>query len=160
MNLTYRKIGEKDLNFLLSLQQETERRLSSIYKGYTTREHVNNYLKRGDIYVIEDNNNPLGHIFYEKRNDHTVYLDEFVIAPEAQGKGYGSQTLKWLIDREKDAKKIELVTHPHNKRAIILYLKQGFQIENFKKNYFGDGEPRLEMIKFSDNKLLHTKSPE
>lgn len=43
--------------------------------------------------------------------------------------------------------RIELVVHPHNNPAISLYLSLGFKIESWRDNYFGDGEPRLVLVK-------------
>jgi len=38
---------------------------------------------------------------------------------------------------------IWLITHPLNTPAILLYLKNGFQITGWKDNYYGDSEPRI-----------------
>jgi ribosomal-protein-alanine N-acetyltransferase len=43
-------------------------------------------------------------------------------------------------------KRIDLVTHPDNTKAINLYESLGFKIESTIENYFGDGEPRIVMV--------------
>jgi len=47
-------------------------------------------------------------------------------------------------------KKLSLVVHPDN-LAVKLYESFGFKRESLVENYFGDGEPRLVMVK--DNNI-------
>lgn len=52
-----------------------------------------------------------------------------------------------LLKKMSEYPRIELVAHPHNSPAILLYLSLGFIIESWENNYFDDGEPRLIMVK-------------
>jgi ribosomal protein S18 acetylase RimI-like enzyme len=55
--------------------------------------------------------------------------------------------IRALLDEVGDKKPFELVTHPENTSAIITYLKSGFKIKAWKDNYFGDGQPRILLVK-------------
>lgn len=52
-----------------------------------------------------------------------------------------------LLDKLSKYSAIKLTVHPHNNKAIGLYLAMGFLIESWSDNHFGDGEPRLLLIK-------------
>jgi ribosomal protein S18 acetylase RimI-like enzyme len=54
-----------------------------------------------------------------------------------------------LLKELKIFKRLDLVVHPDNIGAIKLYNSLGFETESLKENYFGDGEPRLIMIKIT-----------
>ncbi len=57
--------------------------------------------------------------------------------------------MELLFEKLKDYKKLTLCVHPDN-HARKLYGSFGFKVESRKENYFGDGEPRLIMIKLQD----------
>lgn len=52
-----------------------------------------------------------------------------------------------ILALAKSAPKIDLVTHPENTKAIRLYESLGFKIAERKENYYGDGEPRVVLVK-------------
>jgi len=52
-----------------------------------------------------------------------------------------------LLEKFKNTERIDLAAHPDNFRAIKLYQSLGFAIESRKENYYGDGEPRLILVK-------------
>jgi ribosomal protein S18 acetylase RimI-like enzyme len=104
-------------------------------------------LKLGKIYLFKTGKKVIGHITCETKDDGSIRLGGFTIAPQYQGKGFGRQTMELILDKIKGAPKIDLVTHPDNHRAVGLYRSLGFQIVGRKENYFGDGEPRIIMEK-------------
>src|SRR3989344_8281589 len=99
------------------------------------------------IYLILLDGEVVGNISYERKLNETAYIDGFAIDPKFQKQGIGRQALKMVIDELADAKRIELVTHPENTVAIKLYLSFGFAIKSRIENYFGDDEPRIELVK-------------
>ena len=66
-----------------------------------------------------------------------------MVIPEFQGQGVAREVLTRLLKELKDVKRVDLVTHPDNQKALQLYQSLGFIVESRKENYFGDGEPRL-----------------
>src|SRR3989338_10856359 len=99
------------------------------------------------VYLILLDGEVVGNISYERKLDGTAYIDGFAIDPQFQKQGIGRQALKMVIDELAGAKRIELVTHPENTAAIKLYLSFGFAIKSRIENYFGDGEPRIQLVK-------------
>lgn len=80
---------------------------------------------------------------YEIKGPEHAYLSGLVIDPSFQGRGIGREVLSMILDKLKDFKRIDLVTHPDNVRALKLYQSLGFVVEARKENYYDDGEPRL-----------------
>jgi len=76
-----------------------------------------------------------------------VYLSGLAVDPAYQGLGVGRDALEQVLSEVKNAPKIELLTHPDNENAIKLYQSFGFEITDKKDNYFGDGEPRIVLVK-------------
>ncbi len=42
-------------------------------------------------------------------------------------------------------KNFALLVHPENTPALLIYLRLGFLISEWKENYFGNGQPRILM---------------
>jgi RimJ/RimL family protein N-acetyltransferase len=140
MNISYRRVEEKDWKKVSELEKSVD---SDIYLAYTTEKDVKEYLNKSTVYFIELDDEPIGTISYEKKSKDHAYLDGLIVHPDYQGHGYATQAVDWLLDKVKNYKKIDLVTHPKNSASIIVYLKNGFVITGWKDDYFGDGEPRL-----------------
>ena len=102
------------------------------------------YLTGSIIYLCLDNDRPVGAFCYKGNNEDEVELMQFMVLPEYQGKGVGKYMLRKFLEYVK-GKNIHVVTHPLNTPALVLYLKHGFCINGWKDNYYGDGEPRLEL---------------
>ncbi len=99
------------------------------------------FLKGCEVYLVYEKNTPIG-LFAYKQNDDRVEVKQIIILPKYQGKGFGKAIVKKLLELVQ-GKKTYLHTHPKNTAAIILYLKNGFEITDWKNNYYDDGEPRL-----------------
>ncbi len=140
MNITYRPVEEKDWKKVSELEKSVD---SGIYLAYTTEKDVKDYLKKSTVYFIELDGEPIGTISYEKKSDNHAYFDGMIVHPDYQGRGYATQAVDWLLNKLKNYKKIDLVTHPGNSASVIVYLKNGFRIKGWKDDYFGNGEPRL-----------------
>lgn len=99
------------------------------------------YLQGSDVYVLYDEDEPVGFFAFKKVNDG-IEVKAIVVTPEKQGKGHGKAMMKYLLEVTA-GNTLHLVTHPKNSSAITYYLKSGFEIYGWKDNYYGDGEPRL-----------------
>ena len=112
-----------------------------------TRNEIENYIKNGAFYIIEANNQKVGYISYEIKQDNHVYISEVGVFEEFQGRGVGRLAMQKILQELKDVKHFDLVAHPENTRAVGLYSSLGFkQAGEPIENYFGDGEPRIKMI--------------
>ncbi len=86
-------------------------------------------------------------LLLKRGGDNTAYISGIVLYPHAQGKGFGRKILKHILDLLSEKTSIDLVTHPENTRALALYTSLGFEVTERKENYWGEGEPRLVLIR-------------
>ena len=128
---------------------ETERigDKSPHYSGFTKAEEVKNYLQNSDVYVILSNGRPVGHVSYKALDKRTVEIDGLVVFPSYRRKGIATKAVEMIIRKISNYHQAELLTHPHNIGSLLIYLRNGFVIESWEDNPFGDGEPRVKMVK-------------
>lgn len=144
MRLSYKKVGEDDWETTSKIEQAVSD--GKTFKAFTSEKEARKYLCKSNVYLIMLDSKPIGTVSYEPKSPDHAYIDSMTILPEYQGKGYASKALEWLLEQLKGAKTVDLVTHPRNAKAISIYLKHGFVINSWKDNYFGDGEPRIELV--------------
>ncbi len=73
-------------------------------------------------------------------------VSSIVVDKAHRGKGLGGAILKDIIDRIKHSQKykeIYLTVSPLNLNALMLYLKNGFVINDFQKDVYGPGTDRV-----------------
>jgi len=121
---------------------------SKTYHGLTNEEDLLNYINKSEVFLIKGDDKVLGLVSF-KVKDNIASCNGLVICPEFRRRGYAKEAMKIAINEFKNCDRIDLVVHPKNSPAISLYLSLGFNIEEYKENYFGDGEPRIFMV-FSD----------
>jgi ribosomal protein S18 acetylase RimI-like enzyme len=141
--LLYKKIIPKDYGKLL-YEMDTKASNRTFDYPSLSIEMTLNYLKNCEVYLAYDGDTVIGSFAFEVINDQ-VEIKQLIVVPEYQNKGYGDKIAKELL-RINDGKKVWLVTHPQNTVAIILYLKNNFEIAGWKDNYYGNGQPRLILI--------------
>lgn len=143
--------AEAFLNLCRQLDKETQFMLLEPEERTTTIDEqiaiIENILSRNNkiIFVAEDNNQLIGYISADggdyKRNRHSVYIVIGIIQAYT-GQGIGTKLLEELENwayRNK-IRRLELTVMVHNKAAIALYKKIGFEVEGTKKHsLFIDG---------------------
>jgi ribosomal protein S18 acetylase RimI-like enzyme len=144
-NINLQRATAEDVGIFISLEKSVVgvKTYSGIVEEKEAREEIENNI----VYLIKIEDDVVGNIEYNMEDEDTAYLGGLVILPDFQGQGIGREAIKQILEKIGDVKKINLVTHPHNTPAIKLYLSFGFVIDGWKDNYFGDGEPRIVMIK-------------
>ena len=120
---------------------------TKIYSSTLTKGEWKEELQKSEVYLIEKNNVVAGSILYEKNDNGNIYIGGLVVSPRFQGQGIAREAMTLALEKFKDVKRIDLVTHPDNIRAINLYQSLGFITESRKENYYGDGEPRIVMAR-------------
>ncbi len=113
------------------------------YSGITVEDKAKEEFQTNQVYFIKKDSKIVGTIQYEMKSPDHAYLSGLVVDPRFQGQGIGREASKLILQELKDMKRVDLITHPHNTRALMLYLSLGFVIESWKDDYYGDGEPRL-----------------
>ncbi|HDI31833.1 MAG TPA: ribosomal-protein-alanine N-acetyltransferase [Thermofilum sp.] len=76
------------------------------------------------------------------------HIISIAVHPEFRGKGIGKRLMEECIARlrNKGVKKIRLEVRVSNERAIGLYKKLGFRVENLLPNYYRDKEDAFLMV--------------
>jgi len=73
----------------------------------------------------------VGHLMWVlEPDDGSHWIGGVVIAADQQGKGYGTQAMRCIMDRlrcEQNVRSIKLSIRPENRRAAALYTRLGFQ---------------------------------
>jgi ribosomal protein S18 acetylase RimI-like enzyme len=83
---------------------------------------------------------------YRIRNDGSVHISSVTVHPEWRRRGFARAAMRFLLELNPNALRIDLVTHPDNTPALNLYRSLGFEVEGRVENYYGDGEPRLTLV--------------
>lgn len=141
------KVTEKDLQTYLNLEAQFGD--LKTYSNITDPEEALEQIRKSVMYFIKIEGEKIGVVSYKNKGDGHFYIDGLIILPKFQGQGYGREVMENILVEIGPVKRIDLVTHPKNERAIKLYESLGFKIESQKENYFGDGEPRVVMAKIS-----------
>jgi ribosomal protein S18 acetylase RimI-like enzyme len=128
---------------------DLERKVSGqkIYAPILDRDEMLAEFEKNKMFIIQRDGSAVGTIMYEFKKPNHVYISGLVIDPDFQRQGIGRAAMIKLLDSLKSVNRIDMVTHPDNAAALSLYDSLGFLVESRKENYFGDGEPRLILVK-------------
>ncbi len=145
--IIFKKATIKDIPVLI----EIEKKLIGIknYSAEITEKGWEEVFNKNNavVYLILRDGKIVGDASYEIKPDGVAYISGLAIDPQFQKQGIGREATRLLLEELKNMKRIELVTHPENSGALKIYLSFGFVIKEQKENYFGDGEPRIELVK-------------
>lgn len=139
MNIEFKKLNIEDWELLQSLEENAA---SDMFVSCDGEEEYKKYIRESQVYAIMKDNKAIGTISYKNHEDGVVLINGLTVMPKYRGQGIASLAMNKLLD-EIGNKSCSLVVHPGNTPAILIYLRLGFYITDWKDNYFGDGEPRL-----------------
>ena len=145
MKISLKKVTEQDIPTLLFIEKSIVG--SKTYSALLNTGDWIKAIKDGPVYLIKKNEVIVGDISYEIKSKDLAYISGLLILPDFQQQGIAREAMNSILAEIGDIERIDLVTHPENFKAIGLYESLGFKIESRKENYFGDGEPRVVMVK-------------
>ena len=143
IGLELRKVTEKDWKILKCLETDAE---SEFFHALKKESEIRNYIKNSKVFFIVLNNKEIGTVSIEEIKKRFLNFNGLTVKKEFRRKGIGSWAIRKVLEKV-EHKKIDLVVHPANTPAIIVYLRAGFVIKNWKDDFFNDGTPRLVMSK-------------
>ena len=123
MNIKKVVTNKKDYLSLLLLADESENM-------------VDKYLKRGEMFVIDDNG-VKGECVVTKEFEGTYEIKNIAVAPNCQRKGYGKYLIEFLLSYYTDCKAMFVGTG-ECKSILNFYHKCGFKESHRIKNFFTD----------------------
>ncbi len=105
-----------------------------------SKDLVDEYLKRSDIYTARQNDETLGVIVLFPLTTETVEIKNVAVKPEFQGQGIGSLLMEnavqvALLNKQKS---ICIGTANSSIGQLYLYQKLGFEITGIKNHFFTD----------------------
>ena len=142
MTLKLRKVKISDKKYFAKWWRDKDllKLTSGVLKRITDKEVNKYFLKmlanKNDIhYIILADLKIIGHIALQKRKNGWYETQIVIGEKNYQGKGYGIEAIKLLINKAKqaDIKKIYLEVRLNNIRAIKTYEKCGFKKTGIKK---------------------------
>lgn len=119
---------------------------SKTYSARIKVKDVARFINKDFVFLIKNGDTTVGLVSYEETKRGGSHCNGLVLYPKFRGKGFARKAMLLVLKKMIKYNRAELVVHPHNSSAISLYLSLGFIIENWCKNYFGDGEPRVMMV--------------
>jgi ribosomal-protein-alanine N-acetyltransferase len=134
----------QDVPMLLEIEK-TARGLK-IYSGCFTEQEIEEWLGNDIVFLIENDDLIVGSLSYEIKDKNHARISGFVIKPKFQKQGFAKQALKLLFQKLNNFRKLSLDVHPDN-HIVGLYESLGFKRQSLVEDYYGDGEPRLVMVK-------------
>nr|WP_269528355.1 GNAT family N-acetyltransferase [Anoxybacillus tepidamans] len=95
-----------------------------------------------NIWILEVKGKPKGSISIKKVSDQVAQLGLFLVEPGVRGGGYGQQLLQRAIDfcKEKGYETIILWTNSELKSARMLYEKNGFRLNETRRQILSNKE--------------------
>jgi len=149
------KITEKDYNLIVDWNIGKDENYlfqwagPNVYHYPITIDQIKSHTNKefSQVYIILDNQNPIGSIELEKINNETLSanISRFILCDNTKNKGFGTLALKQLIItafKEFGLKKLTLHVFCFNTGAIRCYEKAGFLVKEFhqkedaKWNYY------------------------
>jgi ribosomal protein S18 acetylase RimI-like enzyme len=89
----------------------------------------------------------VGTVAYRTVTDQLIYVSNLAVDPAYRERGIARAAMTFVLGRIDERARVQLVTHPDNAKALRLYKSLGFVCGERVENYFGDGEPRLELLR-------------
>lgn len=107
-------IGENQVAYMLDKFQSVEAMAKQIELGY-------------HYFLINDRENSLGYLSYEKR-EHHLFLSKIYVLKDFRGKGIGKLAMKFVMDTAKalNCQKVSLTVNKYNDNSIKAYERIGF----------------------------------
>lgn len=137
----------EDAAALLDLEKRVA--VAKIYEPRVKIEDAIGEIRANTFYFIKHRDRVIGSASFRVRDDGSAYIGNLAVDPIYRRQGVARATMSFLIGQLAHAVRLELVTHPENHHALRLYASLGFKIEAEISNYFGDGEPRVKLVRWS-----------
>src|ERR1700680_1464290 len=121
--LSFAPVSPDDVSMFMALERKSgDRKLygTPMEVVLALREILNN-----NLYFIWRAGIVVGMAAYRTRPDGSVYISNVAIDPPYRRQGIGRAAMSFLLEKSKNAKRIDLVTHPDNEPALQLYLSLG-----------------------------------
>ena len=139
MSLNYINAKKEDVDLLIEIYN------ASFYDDYIkygecpaygrTRDSMEASIEKSPKLIIHYDDIPVGVISVENKGQGEYYLGCLCVTPKYQGKGIGTQAVKYMLDHYTDWRKITLITPVDKEQNIHFYTQKcGFVIDGTHKD--------------------------
>lgn len=146
--ITLQKITDADIGEYLEIEKKVG---GKTYFPWTSEKEIRDWMINGEVCLIKNVDKVVGHVSYQIKEGNVLWLDGLVIDPQYQGQGLGRKAIEQIFNSVGSISKAELTVHPENYAAIKTYESLGFKLEERKDDYYGDGQPRLLLVRSTSN---------
>jgi ribosomal protein S18 acetylase RimI-like enzyme len=143
--LVFQRATANDAAALLDLEQRVA--VARIYEARTRLDDVVREIEGNALFLITYRRAVIGSASFRVESDGRVYVGNVAVDPAYRRQGVSRAAMTFVAEQNPQAARFELVTHPDNDPALRLYASLGFRAEARHENYFGDGEPRLRLVR-------------
>lgn len=138
-NIKLKKATLNDWTLVEKLEKGAE---SQFFCPCDGEEGYKKYIRESNVFFIINKNKAIGTISYKIDKNKKISINGLTILPKYRGEGLATNAMEKMLTKLKN-KNLALVVHPGNIPALLIYLRLGFTITEWKDNYFGNGQPRL-----------------
>jgi ribosomal-protein-alanine N-acetyltransferase len=144
-SITFERATIEDASALLDLEQRVA--VPKIYEPRVKIEDAIAEIQSNTFFFIRCQGRIIGSASFRMQDDASAYIGNMAVDPVYRRQGIARAAMNFLINQLGDTVRVELVTHPGNCRALQLYGSLGFKMVAQIDNYFGDGEPRVKLVR-------------
>jgi ribosomal protein S18 acetylase RimI-like enzyme len=134
-----------DAAILLDLEQRVA--VPKIYEPRVSLDEAIEEISENTLYLIRYQGAVIASGSFRILHDGNAYIGNVAVDPAFRRMGVARAVMDVLLAKTADAPTVALVTHPDNDAALRLYTSLGFSRGDTLANYFGDGEPRVKMMR-------------
>lgn len=120
---------------IIQVQADKEKYLPLLLLGDEQESLVMGYLERGDLFVLEQDVEPLGVCVVTREAPGEYELQNIAITPAWQRKGLGRALVEFVFDHYPDSQALRLGTGD-SPSTVGFYKALGFQETGREKDYF------------------------
>ena len=148
VSITFERATIENAAALLDLEQRVT--VPKIYEPRVEIEDAIKEIQSNTFYFIKHRDRIIGSASFRLQDDGSAYIGNMAVDPIYRRQGVARAAMNFLVAQLGHAVRLELVTHPDNDHALRLYVSLGFKTEAEIGNYFGDGEPRVKLVRLAE----------
>jgi len=144
--LHIRRYEDKDFNDYVATLEKTT---SLGEETQSELEAMLNKVNKEHIWVAELNKKAVGFMILTQNTDGSLEVDWLDVHPDFQRKGIGTLLVKKACEvaKEKEFKILSVHTHEKNEKMMQFSIKNGFEMVERIRNFYGEGKDALHLKK-------------
>jgi [ribosomal protein S18]-alanine N-acetyltransferase len=143
--LSFRRATPEDADAYMELERTVLG--DKKYSRSADKNEVLQEFSENEVYLVRKGEQLVGSVEFQMKDPDTAYISGLIVHPDFQGTRVAYEAVQLLMERLQGVKRIELVTHPENRKILSMSEKMGFKVVQRLENHFGDGEPRVLLVR-------------